>query len=165
MLAAPRWVETVARYSPILLGNICSSSILLCTQAMRCSMYSGAAIFVGRLYFSESCHRYSNLPFLQYTTAVAARYGAFLLICCLHLWTRLGGAELGDGAVEEVDLVIEVDDCSRALMLAPSTPSPGLISDFVPLTASHSLRSSPSGSLTALRRLPLPSVASANCRS
>ena len=32
-----------------------------------------------------------------------------------------------------------------------------------PLTASHSSRSSPSGSCTTLRRLPLPRVASANC--
>ena len=36
---------------PILEGKTCSLSILDCTQPMRCSMYSGAGIFVGRLYF------------------------------------------------------------------------------------------------------------------
>ena len=46
---------------PILLGNIDSLSILLCTHAIKCSMYSGAGILVGLLKFSESCHRYSNL--------------------------------------------------------------------------------------------------------
>ena len=46
---------------PILLGNICSLSTLLCTHAIRCSMYSGADILVGRLKFSLSSHRYSNL--------------------------------------------------------------------------------------------------------
>lgn len=46
---------------PSRLGNICSLSTLLCTQLIKCSMYSGADIFVGRLKFSESCHRYSNL--------------------------------------------------------------------------------------------------------
>lgn len=49
---------------PILLGNIDSLSTLLWTQAIRCSTYSGAGIFVGRLKFSESCHRYSNLLLL-----------------------------------------------------------------------------------------------------
>lgn len=34
---------------PVLLGNICSLSMLLCTQLIRCSIYSGADIFVGRL--------------------------------------------------------------------------------------------------------------------
>lgn len=47
--------------TPILLGNICSLSMLLCTQAIRCSTYSGAGIFVGPLNLSESCHKYSNL--------------------------------------------------------------------------------------------------------
>lgn len=46
---------------PIRLGNICSLSMLLCTQLIKCSMYSGADILVGRLNFSESCQRYSNL--------------------------------------------------------------------------------------------------------
>lgn len=47
--------------APILLGNIDSLSILLWTHAIRCSTYCGAGIFVGRLKFSESCHKYSNL--------------------------------------------------------------------------------------------------------
>lgn len=47
--------------SPIRLGNMDSLSTLLCTQAIRCSTYSGAGILVGRLKFSESCQRYSNL--------------------------------------------------------------------------------------------------------
>lgn len=34
--------------------------------------------------------------------------GYFLLIGCLHLRTRLRGAELGDGTIEEIDLVVEV---------------------------------------------------------
>jgi len=34
-----------------------------------------------------------------------------LLVGGFHLRTALGGAELGDGAIEEVDLVVEVDDC------------------------------------------------------
>lgn len=45
---------------PIRLGNICSLSIFACTHAMRCSMYSGAGILVGRLYLALSCQRYSN---------------------------------------------------------------------------------------------------------
>lgn len=51
--------------APILLGNIDSLSTLLWTHAIKCSMYSGAGIFVGRLKFSESCHRYSNLRHRQ----------------------------------------------------------------------------------------------------
>jgi hypothetical protein len=34
-----------------------------------------------------------------------------LLVGGFHLGTALGRTELGDGAVEEVDLVVEVDDC------------------------------------------------------
>lgn len=34
-----------------------------------------------------------------------------LLLGCFHLWTGLRAAELRDGAVEKVDLVVEVDDC------------------------------------------------------
>jgi len=45
---------------PILLGNTASLSMLLRTQPIKCSMYVGAGIFVGRLKFSESCQRYSN---------------------------------------------------------------------------------------------------------
>lgn len=36
-------------YTPIRLGNICSLSMLPCTQLIRCSIYSGADILVGRL--------------------------------------------------------------------------------------------------------------------
>ena len=36
----------------------------------------------------------------------------FELVSRFHLWAGLRGAELGDGAVEKVDLVVEVDDCS-----------------------------------------------------
>jgi len=50
---------------PMRLGNICSLSMLLWTHAMRCSMYWGAGILVGRLKFSLSCHRYSNLEKLS----------------------------------------------------------------------------------------------------
>ena len=50
----------IVLHLPILLGNICSLSILPCTHAIRCSMYSGAGIFVGFLKFSLSCHKYSN---------------------------------------------------------------------------------------------------------
>jgi len=33
-----------------------------------------------------------------------------LLVCGLHLRTALGRTELSDGAIEEVDLIVEVDD-------------------------------------------------------
>jgi hypothetical protein len=87
--------------------------------------------------------------------------GINLLVGRFHLRTALWRAELGDGAVEQVDLVVEVDNCSRiSARLLQS------FSDFlIPLTASHSSLSSPSGSLTAFLRLPLPSVASAYCFS
>ena len=52
---------------PMRLGNIDSLSTLLCTHAMRCSTYSGAGILVGRLKFSESCQRYSNLYLISIT--------------------------------------------------------------------------------------------------
>jgi hypothetical protein len=42
-------VDTVENGTPIRLGNICSLSTLDCTHAIRCSMYSGADILVGRL--------------------------------------------------------------------------------------------------------------------
>ena len=35
----------------------------------------------------------------------------FKLVRGLHFRARLRAAELGDGAVDEVDLVVEVDDC------------------------------------------------------
>ena len=53
---------------PILLGNTASLSILLWTQPIKCSIYVGAGILVGRLKFSESCHKYSNLGMLAKTT-------------------------------------------------------------------------------------------------
>lgn len=34
------------------------------------------------------------------------------LVSGFHLWTALRGAELGDGSIEQVDLVIEIDDCA-----------------------------------------------------
>lgn len=46
---------------PILLGNTASLSMLLWTHPIKCSIYCGAGILVGRLYVSESCQRYSNL--------------------------------------------------------------------------------------------------------
>jgi hypothetical protein len=42
------------------LGNNCSLSIFPWTHDIKCSTYSGAVIFVGFLYFSVSCQRYSN---------------------------------------------------------------------------------------------------------
>lgn len=44
---------------------------------------------------------------------------AHLLVCCLHLGTRLRRAELGYGAVEQVDLVVEVDhvDCEPLVLV------------------------------------------------
>jgi hypothetical protein len=53
--------SNVGKNIPILLGNIDSLSIFAWTHAIKCSTYSGAGIFVGRLKFSESCHKYSNL--------------------------------------------------------------------------------------------------------
>lgn len=67
MVPLIQWISSVLFFLaidhdlPILLGNIASLSMLLWTQAIKCSMYSGAGIFVGRLKFSESCQRYSNL--------------------------------------------------------------------------------------------------------
>lgn len=43
----------------------------------------------------------------------------FEFVGCFHLWAGLRGAELGDGAVEEVDLVVEVDDCISLLACNP----------------------------------------------
>jgi hypothetical protein len=82
-----------------------------------------------------------------------------VLICCLHLGTRLRRAELGDRSIEEVDMVIEVHHWVRQQMI--------LKCDHISLlfTASHSFSSSPSGSFTIFRRLPPPRVASAYCRS
>ena len=36
------------------------------------------------------------------------RFSSNLLVCCLHLRARLGGAELSDGAVQKVDLVVKI---------------------------------------------------------
>lgn len=94
---------------PILLGNTASLSILLCTQLIKCSMYVGAAILVGRLKFSESCHRYSNLQESVYSSI---HNMIDLLIGGLHLGTGLGRAELGDGAVKEIDVIVEIDHWS-----------------------------------------------------
>lgn len=88
------------------------------------------------------------------------------LVRRLHLGARLRRAELGDGAVEEVDLVVKVHHCAPSasgLFLLSSRVSPG--GYIVLFTASHSFSSSPSGSLTILRRLPPPRVASAYWRS
>jgi len=35
--------------------------------------------------------------------------GLDILVCGLHLWTALWAAELGDRAIQQVDLVVEVD--------------------------------------------------------
>jgi hypothetical protein len=74
-----------------------------------------------------------------------------------HCGTGGGRAEFGDTAVEEVQLVVEIYYWKDVRI------GVGLMgTGDVPFTASHSFRSSPSGNLTALRRLPDPSVASAN---
>ena len=90
----------------------------------------------------------------------------FEFIGGFHLGAGLWGAEFGDGTVEEVDLVIEVDDCVELAGVFDFVfVYPGRASSNLPFTASHSSRSSPSGSWTTLRKLPLPRVASANCLS
>lgn len=38
------------------------------------------------------------------------RWDVHLLISGLHLWTCLWGTELSDGAIEKIDLVVEVDN-------------------------------------------------------
>jgi hypothetical protein len=38
------------------------------------------------------------------------RRGKGVLVCGFHFGAGLGGAEFGDGAVDEVDLVVEVDN-------------------------------------------------------
>lgn len=40
----------------------------------------------------------------------------FEFVGCFHFRAGGGGAEFGDGAVEEVDLVVEVDDCVVSLL-------------------------------------------------
>ena len=98
--------------SPILLGNIDSLSILLWTHAIKCSIYSGAGILVGRLKLSESCQRYSNL---SNQPRKLDRDGRTLLISGLHLWTRRWRAELCNGTVKKIDLVVEIDDCPKSV--------------------------------------------------
>lgn len=83
-----------------------------------------------------------------------------LLVCCLHLWTALRRAKLSDGAIKQIDLVVEIDNCRLASAIPSVTES-----IFLLLTASHSSLSSPSGNLTAFLKLPLPRVASAYCLS
>jgi hypothetical protein len=63
--------------------------------------------------------------------------------------------KLSDGAVEHVDLVEEVHSCKKNVYKLRAK-----LGDVL-LTATHSLRSSPSGSITASRKLPEPKVAAA----
>ena len=67
----------------------------------------------------------------------------------------LRGTKLRYRAVEHVEVVEEIDGWndgrSCPLILAEASPEPNS-----PWTASHSLRSSPSGSFTARRRFPEP---------
>jgi hypothetical protein len=46
-----------------------------------------------------------------------------LLVCGFHLWTALRRAELGDGAVKQVDLVVKVDDYPFVSAELLSTPT------------------------------------------
>ena len=41
-----------------------------------------------------------------------------LLICRLHFWTGLRRAKFGDGAVKEIDLIVEVHDYNCGICLA-----------------------------------------------
>jgi len=78
-------LETDKGYEvPILLGKTASLSMLLCTQPIRCSIYVGAGIFVGRLKFSESCHKYSNLPPVRPKPPIIEIMP--VLICSFHVW-------------------------------------------------------------------------------
>lgn len=60
--------------------------MLLWTQLIRCSMYSGADILVGFLKLSESCQRYSNLrhigqpPSLHLQTSKCQPYSSVAFI-------------------------------------------------------------------------------------
>ena len=139
---------------------------------MRCSMYSGADILVGRLKFSESCHRYSNLQTgrqhpmnMIHRTVLRRARAKDLLVRSLHLRTALRRAELCDRAIQQIDLIVEIDDCDSSAGTHALSPRSQIRSQSPPLTANHSFTSSPSGNLTAFLKLPLPSVASANCRS
>jgi hypothetical protein len=84
-------------------------------------MYCGAAILVGFLYVSESCQRYSNL--LDVRPDCVEWLSACLLVCSFHLRAALRRTELGDGAVEQVDLVVKVDNYPLVLAELPSTPT------------------------------------------
>lgn len=109
----PQWLW---KPLPIRLGNMASLSMFPWTQAIRCSIYSGAGIFVGRLKFSGSCHKYSNLrKFKKKPSETCRSLGGDLLVSRFHFWTRLGWAELGDRAVEKVDLVVKVDHCQAGM--------------------------------------------------
>jgi hypothetical protein len=70
-------------------------------------MYSGAGILVGRLKFSLSCQRYSNLDRVSKARIGFCRSHC-ILIRSLHLGARLWGTELCNRAIEQVDLVVEV---------------------------------------------------------
>jgi hypothetical protein len=56
-----------------------------------------------------------------------------LLVSSLHLRTALWGAELSDGAVEEVDLVVEVDDCHQMLAMLLAVAATDVTIDSQPL--------------------------------
>ena len=148
-------------FVPSLLGKICSSSILLCTQLIKCSMYAGADIFVGRLYCSESCQRYSNL-FTMSAPVHKSQCMLNELIRSLHFGARSRRAKLGNRSIEKINVIIKIDHYMSRLLARLKPPFPKTWT-HAPLTASHSFKSSPSGNLTAFLKLPLPSVASANC--
>ena len=65
-----REANDLGKGTPIRLGKLVSLSTLDWIQAIRCSMYSGADIFVGFLNASLSCQRYSNLE-LSYQSLVS----------------------------------------------------------------------------------------------
>lgn len=93
------------------------------------------------------------------TVKLEMQKSSCILVCSLHLRTALWRAKFSDGAIEKIDLVVEVDHCYRLAHDAL------IHRHYKPFTASHSSLSSPSGSFTAFLRLPLPSVASAYCLS
>lgn len=75
----------------------------------------------------------------------------FEFIRSLHLRTALRGAELGDAAVKEIDLIIEVDNCPKYVSTSGMCRTGE--ERNIPFTASHSFSSSPSGNFTAFFKL------------
>ena len=157
--------RTGSSHGPIWLGKYSSLSRRLWAQFISVSTYSGADSFVGRLYFTPSSHRYSNLsgPWSTYKShpTLSGDYlgPADMIGHCDdprgfnktdlghgEHQTRtdlLGGAKLGDCTVKHVQVVEEIDGYPTEM--GKRTNDARLDIGNPPCTANHSFVSSPSG--------------------